>query len=223
MAGSDSAKPLMFDQVARAGKALANGKRLELLDLLSQAERSVEDLARAAGLGVTTTSAHLQTLKQGGLVATRRDGTRVYYRLAGPEVARLYATLRDVATAHLADVAAAVTAYLGPEVEHVNRDELLARVESGTVTVLDVRPAEEYAAGHIPGAISIPLDQLAGRLAELPEDTEVVAYCRGVNCVLAPDAVRLLNERGRLARKLSEGMLEWRLAELPVAVPGDVP
>jgi rhodanese-related sulfurtransferase/DNA-binding transcriptional ArsR family regulator len=211
-------KQLMFDQIARAGKALASGKRLELLDLLAQAERTVEGLARAARLGVSTASAHLQTLKQGGLVATRKEGTRVYYRLASPDVARLYADLRDVATTHLADVAAAVTDFLGPEVEHVSRDDLLERARRGDVVVLDVRPAEEYAAGHIPGALSIPLNQLAERLDELPADTEVVAYCRGVNCVLAPDAVRLLSEHGREARRLADGMLEWRLAELPVEV-----
>jgi rhodanese-related sulfurtransferase/DNA-binding transcriptional ArsR family regulator len=211
-----ASKHLMFDQIARTGKALASGKRLELLDLLAQAERTVEALAKAARLGVSTASAHLQTLKQGGLVATRKEGTRVYYRLASPDVARLYAGLRDVATSHLADVAAAVSTFLGPEVEHVSREELLERAGRGDVVVLDVRPVEEYAAGHIPGAVSIPLDQLGGRLAELPEDTEVVAYCRGVNCVLAPDAVRLLTEHGREARRLSDGMLEWRLADLPV-------
>ncbi|NED94479.1 metalloregulator ArsR/SmtB family transcription factor [Phytoactinopolyspora alkaliphila] len=209
-------KQLMFEEIARVGKALASGKRLELLDLLAQAERTVEALAKSARLGVSTASAHLQTLKQGGLVATRREGTRIYYRLASPDVARLYANLRDVATTHLADVAVAVTEFLGPEVEHVTRDDLLDRVRRGDVVVLDVRPAEEYAAGHIPGAVSIPLDQLADRLTELPADTEIVAYCRGVNCVLAPDAVRLLSERGRAARQLADGMLEWRLAELPV-------
>ncbi|GAA4427839.1 ArsR/SmtB family transcription factor [Actinokineospora soli] len=211
-------KPEVFDQIARVGKALANGKRLELLDLLAQAERTVDALAKAAGLGVTTASAHLQALKQGGLVATRKDGTRVHYRLAGPAVARLYATVRDVATDHLADVAAAVTAYLGPGVEQVTRAQLLERADRGEITVLDVRPAEEYAAGHIPGAVNIPVDQLLQRLDELPEGTEVVAYCRGAHCVFAADAVRLLADRGRPARALADGMLEWRLAELPVAV-----
>lgn len=209
-------KPMVFDQIARVGKALASGKRLELLDLLAQAERTVESLARAAGLGVTTASAHLQTLKQGGLVATRKEGTRVHYRLASPEVAHLYATMRNVATSHLADVAAAVSAYLGPEVEHVTRDQLLHRADRGEVTVIDVRPHEEYAAGHIPGALSIPLDELVHRLDELPAETEVVAYCRGAHCVLAPDAVRLLADHGRPARQLADGMLEWRLADLPV-------
>lgn len=209
-------KPMVFDQIARVGKALASGKRLELVDLLAQSERTVEALAHAAGLGVSTTSTHLQILKQGGLVASRKDGTRVYYRLASGEVACLYAMLRDVASTHVADVAAAITAFLGPEVEQVTREQLLARVDRGEVTVIDVRPHVEYAAGHIPGALSIPLDELPDRLDELPEGTEVVAYCRDTHCVLAPDAVRLLTEQKRLARQLADGMLEWRLAELPV-------
>ena len=216
MSDRATTKQVMFEHTARTGKALASGKRLELLDLLAQTERTVEGLARSARLGVSTTSAHLQTLKQGGLVATRKEGTRVYYRLASSDVARLYAGLRAVATTHLADVAAAVTAFLGPEVEHVARDALLDRARRGDIVVLDVRPADEYRAGHIPGAISIPLDELAERLTELPADTEIVAYCRGVNCVLAPDAVRLLAEHGRTARRLVDGMLEWRLADLPV-------
>jgi rhodanese-related sulfurtransferase/DNA-binding transcriptional ArsR family regulator len=216
--GDPAAKADLFDSLARVGKALGSGKRLELLDLLAQGERSVEALARAAGLGVTTASAHLQTLRQAGLVATRRERTKVYYRLAGDDVADLYARLRMVAAAHLADVGLARTSYLGPaDTEHVDRDELLRRAGAGEVAVLDVRPAEEYAAGHIPGATSIPLDTLAARLAELPADTEVVAYCRGAYCVLAHDAVRLLHRHGRVARRLVDGMLEWRLAGLPVA------
>jgi rhodanese-related sulfurtransferase/DNA-binding transcriptional ArsR family regulator len=206
--------------VARVGKALGSGKRLELLDLLAQGERTVEALARVAGLGLTTASAHLQTLKQAGLVATRRDGTRIHYRLAGPDIADLYARLRDVAAGRLADVDAARRAYLGPgsDVDAVvDRAELLRRARAGDVVVLDVRPAEEYAAGHIPGAVSIPVDQLAARIADLPEAVEVVAYCRGRFCVFAHDAVRLLTAHGRTARRLEDGMLEWRLAGLPVA------
>lgn len=212
-----AAKAELFDSLARVGKALGSGKRLELLDLLAQGERSVEALARAAGLGVTTASAHLQILRQAGLVTTRRDGTRIHYRLAGADVTALYARLRDVAAAHSAQVAAARDAYLGPDdAEQVGRDELLRRVRAGEVIVLDVRPAEEYAAGHIPGAVSVPLDQLDQRLSELPGDTPIVAYCRGAYCVLAHDAVRLLTARGRAAARLTEGMLEWRLADLPV-------
>jgi rhodanese-related sulfurtransferase len=218
--GDPVAKAELFDSLARVGKALGSGKRLELLDLLAQGERSVDALARAAGLGVTTCSAHLQTLRQAGLVSTRRDGTKIHYRLAGPDVAALYTRMRDVATAHSAQVAAARDAYLGPDdAEQVTRDELLRRARAGEVVVLDVRPAEEYTAGHIPGAISIPLDELDHRLAELPTDAEIVAYCRGAYCVLAHDAVRLLTARGHTAARLTEGMLEWRLADLPVT-PG---
>lgn len=218
--GDRAAKSALFEQLARVGKALASGKRLELVDLLAQGERTVEALARAAGLGLTTASAHLQTLKQANLVATRRDGTRIYYRLAGTDVAALYALVRAVATDHLPDVAAARAAYLGPETEQVTREELLRRARSDEVVVLDVRPREEYEAGHIPGAISIPVEELAGRLAELPADQEVVAYCRGAYCVFAHDAVRLLTAAGRPARRLADGMLEWRLADLPVARGG---
>jgi rhodanese-related sulfurtransferase/DNA-binding transcriptional ArsR family regulator len=218
--GDPARKTELFDQVARVGKALGSGKRLELLDLLAQGERTVEALARAAGLGLTTASAHLQTLKQAGLVATRRDGTRIHYRLAGPDIADLYARLRDVAAGRLADVDAARRAYLGPAddvAEVVDRAELLRRAQAGDVVVLDVRPVEEYAAGHVPGAVSIPVDQLADRMSEVPDGVDVVAYCRGRFCVFAHDAVRLLTAHGRTARRLDEGMLEWRLAGLPVA------
>lgn len=210
-------KAALFDALATAGKALSNGKRLELLDLLVQGERGVDSLARAAGLGLTTASAHLQTLKQAGLVTTRREGTRILYRLAGEDVAALYEMLQRAAHAHLAAAGQARAAYLGPEdTDQVTREELLERVSAGSATVIDVRPAEEYATGHIPGAVSIPLDQLDTRLAELPADAEIVAYCRGANCVLAHDAVRLLSARGRAARRLADGMLEWRVAALPV-------
>lgn len=210
-------KAALFDALAASGKALSNGKRLVLLDLLAQGERSVDALAGAAGLGLTTASAHLQTLKQAGLVTTRREGTRVLYRLAGDDVAALYEMLQRVAHAHLAAAGQARAAYLGPEdTGQLTREELLERVKEGGVTVIDVRPAEEYATGHIPGAVSIPLDQLEARLAELPAGAEVVAYCRGANCVLAHDAVRLLSARGRTAKRLADGMLEWRVAALPV-------
>jgi len=215
--GERAAKTVLFEQLARVSKALASGKRLELLDLLAQGERTVEALARAMELRLSTVSAHLQTLKRANLVATRRAGTKIYYRLAGVDVAALYALVRTVAGEHLSDVETARIAYLGPDTEHVTREELLERVRSGEVTVLDVRPAEEYAAGHIPGALSIPLDELAERLGDLPADQEIVAYCRGAYCVLAYDAVRLLTARGRPARRLADGMLEWRLADLPVA------
>jgi len=215
--GDPVAKTELFDSLARVGKALGSGKRLELLDLLAQGERSVEHLATAARLGLTTCSAHLQILRQAGLVSTRRDGTKIHYRLAGQDVAALYALLRDVAGNRSAQAAAARDAYLGGgDTEAVDRGELQRRLAAGEVVAVDVRPAEEYAAGHIPGALSIPLDELADRLADLPGDIDVVAYCRGAYCVLAHDAVRLLTARGRRAARLVDGMLEWRLADLPV-------
>ncbi|MFG2025947.1 ArsR/SmtB family transcription factor [Streptomyces sp. NPDC048825] len=211
------AKARLYDAFAASGKALASGKRLELLDLLAQGERTVDALAKAAGLNLTTASAHLQTLKQAGFVATRREGVRIHYRLAGDDVAQLFALLRKVAEAHQAAVPAARDAYLGSDdAVEVTRNQLRARVETGDAVVLDVRPVEEYMAGHIPGAVSIPVEELAGRINELPEDAEIVVYCRGEYCVLAYDAVRLLTDRGRRAIRLNDGMLEWRLAEMPV-------
>ncbi len=215
-----AAKTELFEQYARVGKALSASKRLELLDLLAQGERTVDAVARAAGVGVSTASMHLQTLRAAGLVRTRKEGTSVHYRLAGDDVAGLYADLRDVALAHLADADRAAVAYLGGddagEAEDVPREELLRRARSGQIVVLDVRPSHEYASGHIPGAVSVPLEELEQRLAEVPADVAVVAYCRGAYCVLAYDAVRLLTRHGRSARRLREGMLEWRLAGMPV-------
>lgn len=210
------AKVRLFEETAPVAKALGNGKRLELLDLLCQAERTVEALARAAGLGVTTTSAHLQQLKRAGLVRTRREGTRVYYRIGGEDVVALVTQLREVATAHVADVELAAAEFLGPETDRVSREELLRRVETDEVTVVDVRPREEYDAGHIPGAVSIPLEELADRLTEISADADIVAYCRGAYCVLAPKAVRMLTAEGRRASRLDTGMIEWRIAGLPI-------
>ncbi|MFD1932434.1 ArsR/SmtB family transcription factor [Nonomuraea mangrovi] len=220
--GDHAAKTALFDAFASVGKALASGKRLELVDLLAQGERSVEALAQAAGLGLTTASNHLQVLKQAGLVATRKHGTKVFYRLAGDDVAALWALLRQVGAAHLAEVERARAAYLGTGdagtvTEEVTREQLQDRIAADEVILVDVRPGEEYAAGHIPGAISVPLDQLVDRLAELPADGTIVAYCRGAYCVLAHEAVRALTARGRDAARLADGMLEWRLADLPVA------
>lgn len=212
------AKAQLYDAFAASGKALASGKRLELLDLLAQGERTVDALAKTAGLNLTTASAHLQALKQAGFVATRREGVRIHYRLSGPDVGELLALLRKVAERHQAAVPPALDAYLGEDgAQEVGNEELRARAEAGEVLVLDVRPVEEYLAGHIPGALSIPVDELAERLEELPADTEVVVYCRGEYCVLAYDAVRLLTAHGRRAVRLDDGMLEWRLADLPVA------
>ncbi|MFQ6170676.1 ArsR/SmtB family transcription factor [Oryzobacter sp. R7] len=214
-------KTALYEQFARAGKGLSSPKRLELLDLIAQGGYTVEALAAAAGLGLSTASMHLQALKDAGLVRSRRQGTFVHYRLAGDDVAALLALLRAVATTHLADADRAAAGYLGaPTTEHsdaVAREELLRRVRRGDVVVLDVRPTTEYIAGHIPGAVSVPLDELEQRLDELPDGVEIVAYCRGAYCVLAYDAVDRLTAAGRSARRLQEGMLEWRLAGLPVA------
>lgn len=215
------AKDAVFEQFARIGKALASPKRVEIVDLLAQGERSVEVLARATAANLTTVSAHLQVLRQARLVATRRDGARVFYRLAGDDVAELYLKVQQIAEAHLPDLAVARAEFLGAdEAEAIDRDELWRRAEAGEITVIDVRPAEEYAGGHLPGAISVPLEELAGRIDELPADTEVVAYCRGPYCVLSYDAVRLLRENGRPARRLADGVLEWRAADLPVVTGG---
>jgi rhodanese-related sulfurtransferase len=218
MAGYEtSAKTQLYEAFAASGKALSSGKRLELLDVLTQGERTVDALAKATGLNLTTASAHLQTLKQAGFVATRRDGVRIFYRLAGEGVAQLFALLRNVAERHQAAVPVARSAYLGRDgALEITRDELRRRAEAGGLLLLDVRPVEEYLAGHIPGAVNIPVDELADRVGELPEDTDVIVYCRGEYCVFAYDAVRLLGERGRPAIRLNDGMLEWRLADLPV-------
>ncbi|MFC8032250.1 ArsR/SmtB family transcription factor [Streptomyces griseoincarnatus] len=214
---AENARARLYEAFAVSGKALASGKRLELLDLLAQGERTVDALAKAAGLNLTTASAHLQTLKQAGFVATRREGVRIHYRLAGDDVAQLFVLLRKVAETHQPFVPAARDAYLGEDgAQEITRDELAARVRSGAAVVLDVRPMEEYLAGHIPGALSIPVAELADRINELPENMEIVVYCRGEYCALAYDAVRLLTDRGRRAIRLNDGMLEWRLSEMPV-------
>lgn len=209
-------KAALFEEIARVGKALGNGRRLQILDLLAQGERGVESIATATGMNLTTASANLQALKAGGLVASRRDGTRQYYSLAGTDVAHLFALVQTVAEAHLADVAVAAVGVLGAPEDAVTREELLARQARGDVTLIDVRPHDEYVAGHIPGAISVPLAQLADRLAELSADHDVVAYCRGAFCVMAPDAVAIAKAAGRAMKRLDEGMLEWRVAGLPV-------
>lgn len=191
MAGQSDRKAALLDQVARVGKALANGRRLQILDLLAQGERAVEAIATATGMNLTTASANLQALKSGGLVEARREGTRQYYRIAGEDVARLFALVQVVADEHLADVAVAAADVLGSPEDAITRAELLRRREAGEVTLVDVRPHEEYQAGHIPGAINIPIAELADRLAELAGDRDIVAYCRGAYCVMAPDAVRI--------------------------------
>jgi len=211
----------LFDQLAVVGKAFASAKRLEIIDLLSQGERTVESLSRAVGLGVSTASAHLQILKLTNVVRTRRVGTRIYYSLAGEDVAALYVALGEVARKRSADVERAHGAYLGVSdagpVDEISREELQRLLQGGKVQVLDVRPPEEFAAGHIPGAQSVPFGDLVQRLESL-RGADIVAYCRGAYCVMAHDAVRLLNAHGSHASRLQDGMLEWRLAGLPVAV-----
>jgi rhodanese-related sulfurtransferase len=214
--GSRAAKDELHEAFARVGKALANPHRVEVLDLLAQGERSVEVLAARADISVALASAHLQTLRRAGLVASRRDGNRILYRLANDDAYGLLTALRTVA-ARLGDAEQAARRYLGTPVEAVSREELLARVRAGDAIVVDLRPAEEYEAGHIAGALSIPLPDLEARLAELSADVEIVAYCRGPYCAMSPQGVALLERLGRRARRLEDGFPEWRLAGLPVA------
>jgi len=208
----------LFNQFARVAKAMGNGYRLELLEFLAQGERSVDDLARVSGLTVANTSQHLQQLRQAGLVVNRKQGHRVYYRLSGMDVVGLLDALRAVAERHLADVNRLVDDYLvvKDSLEPVPAEQLLERARAGLVSVLDVRPAEEYAAGHLPGAINIPLQELEERLHELEPSQEIVAYCRGPHCVLAFDAVARLRHQGMEARRLEGGLPEWQLHGRPV-------
>lgn len=220
--GTRAAKDELHDVFARVGKALANGHRVEMLDLLAQGERSVESLAGAAAISIGLASAHLQTLRAAGLVASRRDGNRILYRISGEDAYTLLAALRAVATNRIADAERAARAYLGELLEAVSRAELLERVAAGTAVVVDLRPREEYAAGHVAGAISVPLPELEARLADLPVDVEIVAYCRGPYCAMAPQGVALLRRLGRRATRMEAGFPEWSLDGLPVA-RGDNP
>ncbi len=212
-------KSALYDTFALVAKAFSSGRRAELVDVLSQGERSVESLADQIDQSVANTSQHLQVLARAGLVTPRRDGTRVHYRLASESVEELWSALRMVAADNVAGARQVAKTYLGDrtELEQVSRAELVRRLDDG-VLVLDVRPAVEYAAGHVPGAVSVPPDELQRRLDELPHDAEIVAYCRGPFCVYADDAVRALTARGRRALRLEDGFPEWRRAGLPVAV-----
>jgi rhodanese-related sulfurtransferase/predicted transcriptional regulator len=209
--GHPSAKGQLFDAIAELGGALSNGRRLELIDVLAQGERHVEALALQISQSVANTSFHLRTLAEAGLVTTRRDASRVYYRLASPEVVRLWTTMRAVAQSHHRNLQDLATAYLGDasDVEFITRSELRQRQQRGEVIVLDVRPVEEFRAGHIPGAISVPPEQVEEIVRNLPEGADVVAYCRGPLCVFAHHAVRALAQLGRTGMRLEGGFPEW--------------
>jgi rhodanese-related sulfurtransferase len=213
--GSRRQKDAVFDALALMGKAFASPRRLELLDLLAQAPRTVDDLARASGQSTANASQHLQALHAAGMVTRTREGTSVRYALAGDEVLALWLSLRDASFARLAEVERAARDYLGDDVDVIGREELVARLRRCDVALVDVRPTEEFEAGHIEGARSIPIEELEERLAELPADREVVAYCRGPFCAYAHDAVRRLRAAGRDARRLEDGWPEWRLAGPP--------
>jgi ArsR family transcriptional regulator len=217
---SKSPKHALFDCFAEVAKALGHGRRLEILELLAQGERSVEALAETAGLPIANASQHLRLMRRAGLLVSRRDGKRILYRPSDPSVLDVTAALRRVAERNLAEVRELVSGYFHERdaLEPVSRKELSRRLKDGLVTVLDVRPEDEFAAGHLPRAINIPLRDLARRLRELSKEREIVAYCRGPYCVFAVEAVAALRARGFKARRLEDGFPEWRAAGLPVAV-----
>src|SRR5436309_2574152 len=218
--GERAAKDALYDGFAEVAKALASGRRAEIVDVLAQGERSVDDIAEEIQQSVANTSHHLRAMARAGLVTTRRDGTRIFYALASDRVAELWSALRDVAGDHVAGLERLAGAYLGDRdgIDVVDRQELAARLKRGEVIVLDVRPTAEFTAGHIAGARSVPITELRRHLRALPKDSEVVAYCRGPYCVYADDAVRELKRKGFRARRLIDGFPEWRRAGLPVAV-----
>ena len=213
-----AAKDALYEGFAEAARGLASGRRAEIADLLAQGERPVEQVAAEIGQSIANTSHHLRAMARAGLVTTRRDGTRIFYALASENVAVLWSALRQVAAKHVAGLQALADAYLGSRdgIEAIGRDELAARLARGEVLVLDVRPAAEYTAGHIAGARSVPVTELRRHLRALPQDAEVVAYCRGPYCVYADEAVRELTRHGYRARRLADGYPEWKRAGLPV-------
>lgn len=213
-------KDALYEALAGVAKALASGRRAEIVDLLAQGERSVDEIAGQIDQSLANTSHHLRTLASAGLLHARREGTRIFYRLASAEVGELWIAVRRVAIEHVTAVEGLAAAYLGDRegLEPVGRADLVARLATGDVVVLDVRPAREFAAAHVAGATSVPIAELERRLDALPRDIEIVAYCRGPFCVYADDAVRLLRGRGFCARRLEDGFPEWRQAGLPIAV-----
>jgi rhodanese-related sulfurtransferase/DNA-binding transcriptional ArsR family regulator len=215
---SSDPKSRLYEQLARVGTALASAGRLQLLEFLAQGERSVDALAAMSRLSVANCSKHLQALRQAGLVTARKEGLRVYYAIAGDDVVALYSALQSVAENRVAEVERLVRTWLAhrDQLEPVTPAELMARAKKGLVTVLDVRPAEEYAAGHLPGAINLPIDRLESQWAKLPKRKEIVAYCRGPYCLMSFEAVAALRKRGLKARRLENGFPEWRAAGLPV-------
>jgi rhodanese-related sulfurtransferase/DNA-binding transcriptional ArsR family regulator len=217
--GDRAAKDALYEGFAVVTKALSSGRRVEIVDLLAQGERSVEEVAEEIGQSVANTSHHLRALARAGLVTTRREGTRIHYSLTSDRVHEMWSAVRDVAEQHAAGLDRLAAAYLGDRdgIDVIDRKELLARLKAGSVVVLDVRPEHEFAAGHIAGARSVPVAALRRQLKALPKDTEVVAYCRGPYCVFADDAVRELQRRGFSARRLEDGFPEWRRAGLPMA------
>ena len=208
----------IFANLARIGTALSSSMRIEFLELLAQGERRVEQLAALTGASVANTSQHLQKLRPAGRIVGRKEGQSVFYRLAGDQVVALLSALGRTGEAHLVEVERIVRLYLAQkdELEPVPAKELLGRVRKGLVTVLDVRPPEEFAAGHVPGAVNIPIQELEKRLGELPKRKEIVAYCRGPYCLMSYDAVELLRKKGHKSRRMEDGLPEWRLAGLPV-------
>jgi rhodanese-related sulfurtransferase/DNA-binding transcriptional ArsR family regulator len=208
----------LFAQFARVGKSLSNGNRLEILEFLAQGERNVDELARITGITVANTSQHLQQLRQAGLVTSRKEGLKVHYSISSDDIILLLDALRNVAERHVAEVDRLVKTYLNviDDLEPIPREELLERIKEGTVIVLDVRPEKEYSSGHVPGAVNVPLSELEEYLKKMDTTKEVVAYCRGPHCILSFDAVARLREEGMDARRMEDGMPEWKVSGLPV-------